>query len=65
MRCACASDQQQYLFPACIKSGVSGWAKLGQDTTPFNDYLKDTSGLLSVLKCDMSDLPTISQNFQI
>lgn len=29
-------------IPACTNEGVSGWAKLGQDTTPFNDYLKNT-----------------------
>lgn len=27
---------------ACIESGVSGWANMGQDTTPFNDYSKFT-----------------------
>lgn len=50
-------------IPACIKSGVSGWAKTGRDTTPFNNYLKDTSSILCVLYCDnMSDMLMILYN---
>lgn len=48
---------------ACIKSGVSGWAKMGQDTTPFKDYSKVTTDFLpSVCRDDITDLLTKLHN---
>lgn len=38
-------DWPEVCIHACIKKGVSGWAKIGQDTTPFNDYSKATQSL--------------------
>jgi hypothetical protein len=48
---------------ACIKSGVSGWAKMGQDTTPFNNFSKLVTSSLPDIYCDnFSDLLIISHN---